>query len=321
MNNLRYERYKKYAKLQKKPNKPNQKRLFSQRKKRFLLSFSITFLALSLIVGSVIFILMWQPNEKQVDATTQQKIEAPSNDIRAKERSFTMLLGVYSDVTSEPVEFILYRLDIESRRTVILPVPTNLEIIYNGTRTSLKSVYKEGNISDVSEAISKNYTIDIDYTTLFGSDNFQKLFYKLGGIYLDVPKTFEFRENAKENPIRLTKGRKQYICGDKIYALIASDTYIDDEGKLDIEAEIMKQFVENKLTGLYIKEPQYYFGPIFNLANTRFSMDDLLKSSYYIENYSKEENIKVVKLSLTKDTGYGGLEKIDDISVFNEYFK
>lgn len=321
MNNLRYERYKNDAKIKSKMKKEHNRKYFTQNKKRFLISFSITFLSLSLIVCLVVTFLNYDEPNKEANVGITQQIEAPETDLRVASKSFTTLVCVCSDKTSEPVQFLLYRLDAFNRQTVILSLPVNLEVIYNGNRTSLKSVFREGSISTASDVLSNNLSINIDYTVLIGSENFQQIFFKLGGIYIDVPKTFEFREDETSLPVRLTKGRSQYTCGDKIYALIAADNYISESEKLDIQTEVMRQFVTNKFTGLYISRPQYYFGPIFNLISTRFSMDDLLKLSYYIESYSDEESVKTPHLSISVDKDYLQLEKIDDQTVFEEYFK
>lgn len=325
MNALIYERYKKKPKHSKKTAAKSTKTVAEPRKKLFIISFSISFIVLSILL-SLIFI--YSKNHipfKTVNTGVSQNIPSPTAEERTKNtadssQSFNALITVVSSLDNKPSEFMLYRLDAENSRTVIMPLPKKLQVIYRGSKVSLDSVYKMNDVSVIRDAVSNNLSINIDYTFEIGSDNFIKIFDKVGGIYTDVPKSFEFQTAADSVPVILTEGRRQYVNGDKVYALIAAD-YTDDIKKLDIQADIMKAFVTSKFTGVYISDPWNYYGSVFNLVSTRFSMNDLLKKSELIKNLSGENTVVIPKAKYSHDSEGSGLYSISNPDVFSNYFK
>lgn len=317
-----YKKFKKKPKTNKKHTKNNLKRDTGLRRK-FFLSFISAFTVFALFAGSFFYFYMGDRKITFVNNGVSQKISAPNANERKADASFSMLIVVKSDKDSSAKEFLLYRLDEEKERTAILALPKKLRVVSNGAGVSLLSVYHDNGISMAAEVLSKNFSLNIDYTIEVGSTNFSKIFDKVGGLYTDVPKTFEYCESKDAVPINLTQGRNQYVTGDKIYALIgeSGDSETDIKGNLALQEDIMKQFVTTKLTGVYIKNPQKYYGPIFNLISTHFSMYNLMKKSTVIAKLSDEQKVVVPQVTFETNSEGSGLYKFTDDSVISDYFR
>lgn len=324
---MNYERY------DKQPDKPkkhqNEKKhtslsqkLENSRVRKFLMSFFSCFLIMSCFLATfIVYTLSHEsPVTKNVDAGVSQKIPEPEVRRKADSKTFTMLICVKNS-EGEPVELMLYRLDDENSRTVIMPLSTMTETVFEGSRVSCASVFRENEMSKATEILSKSLSIAVDYSCEIKNDNFIKIFDKLGGLYGDVPESFEFNLGVGEETVILTQGRKQYLSGNKIYALTASKDYCDEEKRMSVQQQLMKAFVTTKLNGLYMKDPSRYFGSIFNIISTRFSMNDLIDKYQKINELSEERSVETPFPSYNVSDSANGLMQFNDTLVFEKYFK
>jgi anionic cell wall polymer biosynthesis LytR-Cps2A-Psr (LCP) family protein len=319
MNVLVYEHFKK------KPKKNTTKVLKNTQKadshkKRFIISFTTSFIALIMLLAFASAYFFSDIPSKNVNAGVSQNILSEDTQKRLSFVSFNMLIALNSSSSGKTEQFMLYRLDANKSRTVILPLPTKLEVLSDGSFMSLDSFYKKNGLSSAGELLSKNFLFNVDYTVEIDSDNFVKIFDKIGGLYADVPESFEFQTSTDSKPVILTKGRKQYISGDKVYALIAADYSADGE-KLKTQTAVMKAFVTSKLTDFYMKDPTQTYGPIFNLVSTRFSMNELLTRSSLINECSDEKSVVSPQAEYETKTEGNGLYKLLNTELFEEYFK
>lgn len=325
MKDLNYERYDKQPTNSKKQKNEKKKKSLANRLedgkvRKFLMSFFSCFLILSCFVAAfIVFTLSHEAPVTNVDAGVSQKIPEPDVRRKADSKTFTMLICVKNS-EGEPVELMLYRLDDENSRTVIMPISVITEIVSQGSRVSCASVFRENEMSKATETLSEDLGITIDYSCEIKNDNFIKIFDKLGGLYADVPKSFEYNLGVGEETVTLTQGREQYLSGNKIYALTASRDYGDEEKRLSEQQQLMKAFVTTKLNGLYMKDPSRYFGSIFNIISTRFSMNDLINKYQKIDELSAERNVETPFPSYDSKSA-NGLMQLSDTLVFEKYFR
>lgn len=323
---MNYERYDKQPTNSKKQKRKKNhtslsKKLEDGKMRKFLMSFFSCFLILSCFVAAfVVFTLTHEAPVTNVDAGVSQKIPEPEVRRKADSKTFTMLICVKNS-EGEPVELMLYRLDDENSRTVIMPLSTMTEIVSQGSRVSCESVFRENEMSRATQILSDNLSIAINYSCEIKGDSFMKIFDKLGGLYGDVPESFEYNLGVGEETVTLTKGRKQYLSGNKIYALTASKDYCDEEERLSVQQQLVKAFVTEKLNGLYMKDPSRYFGSIFNIISTRFSMNDLIDKYQKIDELSAERNVETPFPSYNVADSANGLMQFTDTLVFEKYFK
>jgi anionic cell wall polymer biosynthesis LytR-Cps2A-Psr (LCP) family protein len=232
-----------------------------------------------------------------------------------------MLLCVYSDSDASPAQFMLYRLDVAKKRTVVMPVPLELAASPKGTVQSLSDIYKSGGSDSVRQALSVLMSIKIDCYCDISSGNFIKIFNTLGGIYSGVPQNFSFVIPDGNSVINLTASSKQYLSGPKIYALIASSGYSGGPTqRYNEQSAVMKEFISEKLTGYYLNNAVTYYGNIFNLIETNFTMNDLLNDTDGIEAYSVSTSIVTPQpVYVVSPTGKGLLQ-FSKLDVIKDYF-
>jgi anionic cell wall polymer biosynthesis LytR-Cps2A-Psr (LCP) family protein len=277
-------------------NKRQDKRQRSDKCRVFLL-FIITFSCCAIIFGAAVSAMLYYmiPSLKasaKASAAYSSSISYPASN------SFTMLIGVYSEKDGSPAELLLYRLDTVKNKTIIMPVSTGLAVNFQGASCPVSDVYKSGGISGVSTAIQGLLSIKINFTCNISSGNYLKIFDKLGGLYGSIPESLAFTL-PDGSTVNLNASSKQYLAGNKIYALIAYPSYSEESIRLKEQSNLMKEFVTEKLSGYYINNPSTYYGDVFNLVSTDFSMNELLKKIDAIKGLSSSDYILTPQPALT----------------------
>lgn len=247
------------------------------------------------------------------------RVLGSSREPVSKPGGFTMLICVYSDGDGEPVEFILYRLDGEKGRTVIVPLSEKLAVNCKGEVMALRDLYKKSGISTAKACLENFLNAQIDYTCTIGSGNFLKIFEKLGGLYESVPENLALTLPGSARQTRLQASPRQYLSGEKIYILIASPSYSSDAQRYREQSILMKEFAAEKFTGLYMKNAPAYYGEIFNYVDTDFSMNDLLKSKETIMGLSSADSVETPLPSYSKTAK--GLYKMANADNIKRFFQ
>lgn len=255
-----------------------------------LAAFLTAFVLCAAVFGGLAYVLIRPAlaqsggSESASDAAAQASASAVSP--AAPTGSFTMLLSVYSDQDYSAVQLMLYRLDAAKKRAVLLPVPLELAAEQQGKPVPIAEVYLHGGNSAAREALSQLLSIKIDYGCDFSSRNFIAVFDELGGLYLAVPCNLRCVLPDNGTVVTLNASPRQYLDGQKLYALLAGSGYSGAAARYSEQAAVMKEFLAEKMTGAYLDSPGVYFGPVFNLAGTAYSMSDLMRDAAALKAYS-----------------------------------
>jgi anionic cell wall polymer biosynthesis LytR-Cps2A-Psr (LCP) family protein len=289
-------------------------------------AFLIAFFCCAVIFGGIAFSVIHSVTPTaQTSSAPVTAVGSLSNSSAAQissSESFTMLISVYSDSDGSPVQFMLYRLDAAKKRTVVLPVPLELSISSNGKVQSLPDIYKTGGCDGVRQALSSLMSIKIDYSCDISSANFIKIFDSLGGIYSGVPQNLSFVMPDDNSVVNLTASSKQYLSGAKIYALIASPAYTGGPiQRYNVQSALMKEFISEKMTGYYLDNAVTYYGNVFNLVDTNFTMNDLLNTEDALNAYSSSTSIVIPNPSYVASPSGKGLLQLTKSDTISNYFK
>lgn len=261
-------------------------------------SFFITFICSLLIFGSLAAALVHFSLTPLKSQNTNATVSAQGAASYPSSNSFTMLISIRPDFSSEPAELMLYHLDCVKKCTVIMPIPPNLETDYRDVTQSIGEVLKSDGITDASTVLTDKLGIKINYICDISSENFIKIFDSLGGLYYCVPQDI-YMKSDNLGKITLYKSPRQYLNGAKIYAIAAFPSYSGgDTQKYKIQSELMKEFISEKFTENYIGNDNSDFQKIFNYVSTDFSMNELVKRADAITNLSKK--IEVITPTLKK---------------------
>lgn len=268
-----------------------------------LVAFLAAFVLCALVFGGLAYALM-RPilarsdgSESAASAAAQAPASAAS--AAAPTGSFTMLISVYSDRDFSAVQLLLYRLDAAKKRAVLLPVPLELAAGQQGKAAPIAEAYLHGGNSAAREALSQLLSIKIDYGCDFSSQNFIAVWGKLGGLYLAVPCGLRCVLPDNGTVVTLNASPRQYLDGQKLYALLAGTGYAGATARYAEQAAVMKEFLAEKMTGAYMDSPGVYFGPVFNLAGTGYSMSNLMRDAAALKAYSSPAAVTAVQPAYT----------------------
>lgn len=259
-----------------------------------VLAFFLTFMCSLIIFGSIAAVVLH---------FTIPSISAPGRsapDVQADEEtypvsnSFTMIISVRPDFDSEPAELVLYRLDAKNKRTIVMPVPLNLEIPVGGEKKSLSAIVKADGVNKAARDLSSAISVKIDFTCDIDEQNFIKIFDKLGGLYYPIPQDI-FLKLTDNSEVRLSESPRQYLNGSKIYALLAYPSYDGgDYERYQMQSELTKEFITEKLTEFNLKNNISGFAGIFNYVTTDFSINELIKRTDALIGLSAEIKVEAL---------------------------
>lgn len=243
-------------------------------------NFTISFLICTIIFGTVaLFVCRSTGAADRATGAAASSEESSGLSIPSVGNGFTMLISVHSDGDGTPVEFMLYRLDTQKKRTAVMAIPLELMLPQNCSRVCVTDIYKKGGNKAVRTALSQQLSINIDYGCDIGTDGFVKIFDTLGGLYCGVPQDMIYTM-PNGSSVELSASKNQYLSGEKIYALISSPNYKGGaEQRYAMQEALMRGFAEQKLTGYYIENANSCFGGLFNIVDTDFSMIEIIKLS------------------------------------------
>lgn len=290
------------------------------RKQHRALAFFFTFVFSLIIFGSIAaaflhftFPSISEPGKGALNVQADEKSYPISN-------SFTMIISVRPDFDSEPDELILYRLDAKSKRTVIMPIPLNLEIPVNGEKTSLSTIVKNNSVSEAAKSLSSAISVKIDFTCDIDEQNFLKIFDKLGGLYYSIPQNISLKL-TDNSEIKLYKSPRQYLNGAKIYALLAYPSYNGgDYERYQMQSELTKEFIAEKLTEFNLRYNISGFAGIFNYVTTDFSINELIKRTDALIDLSTEKKIETLVPDFKISPYNSSLVQFSDLKTIQKSF-
>ena len=192
--------------------------------------------------------------------------------------SFNML-PVTDDNNDTPVQIMLLRLDASRGHIYVTPVPTELSVSENGEATAISQLIKEDDLSDAVSALEKAAGIKIEYRCLLKADEISNLIAIFGGFVYTVP--YSISDPSPQPGFAANIQAGSNVIDDKKALTLMS--YAGYEGgaqkRYEVQAGMMKSFIEQKLTVQSFDDTGDSFKNIFNMVQTNFSLVDLLDKS------------------------------------------
>lgn len=209
---------------------------------------------------------------------------------------------------------MLYRLDTSKNTTTLTPIPLNLETD-SKKPVSISEYLKENGPGKTAGELSDIMSTKIKFTCDISADNFTKIFDILGGLYYSVPQDIPVC-STQGNNFTITKSGRQYLSGDKIYAMISFSGYDGGNSeKYKIQSNIIREFVLEKLKSSYVNGSS--FKTLFNYVSTNFTINDLLKRADAICAFSGKNHIKIQSPENAYSTDENGLCKLKNAQKCN----
>ncbi|HEX3026443.1 MAG TPA: LCP family protein [Clostridia bacterium] len=210
-----------------------------------------------------------------------------SSDLQTASETFTtefsekdsrnILFVICGDDSQSVSECVLIRMDAVKKKIAVLPIPPESEMKQGDHSSSFCALFRSSGINLAKTALAQRASVAIDFYCVLKSSDYIRMIDSLGGVIYDVrsPVTADI---SGTGAITVTKGR-QNLSGTKSLALISDPEMKTDASRaLLIQAELVKSFLGQKMTGYYLESATDLYKNVFDSAATDFSMNDLLDS-------------------------------------------
>lgn len=237
--------------------------------RRFLLSFFLTFLALSVIF--MLVVLYAHPAHPKAPAAVSEPVQESAPFI--PDESHSLNLFVVGGAKDQPSDtFLIIRFDPVKGTIPVIALPPETYLDNAGKPDTLSNVYEKGGLVYSAQALSRYLDIPIDRYARMDLNGFLKIAAAVGTVEFDLPYDVTYLDGGL--PITITAGR-QLLNGQKTAAIISNTDY--EGGALQrgallsaLVAEIINQRIDIALS----TAADDLFKLAVNLADTDISAYD-----------------------------------------------
>ena len=180
-----------------------------------------------------------------------------SGNVAEQERKdgfYTILLAGTDDHNGGSDTVILVSVDSKNHRIFGVSVPRDTKAIVKDKAHKINAAYKVGGMSLLSETVSSQMSIPIDYTVEVDLNGFAALVDAVGGVDFDVPLDMDYEDPKQNLEIHISKG-PQHLNGENALKVVRfrhnsdGSGYPDqDLGRIRTQQNFLKTAAKSLLT-------------------------------------------------------------------------
>lgn len=239
--------------------------------KRFILAFSISAFALSIILmGAVLYAVP----EAMVPGTREEP-EQEESGVFLPDASQCMNLLVVGQSSEEGADtFVILRFDPVNGAIPILVLPRETFLLNGENPDTLENVYDKGGIVYTAQVLSENLEIPIDRYARLDLKGYLEIADAVGTVQFDLPYEITYQEGGA--PITLHVGT-QLLDGRKTAALIGKTDYEDGEiQRCALTASLISAIINQRIDVALSTAADSLFSMAVNVSDTNVGINDYI---------------------------------------------
>lgn len=200
----------------------------------------------------------------------------------SKERCNVLIMGTDKEGLRTDV-MMLAQIDPVSGRAVVMSIPRDTRVKYNGVKRKITEVHAVGHSrnkkgSEAAIVAVKELTgLPIHHFVKVNFTAFNDCIDELGGVDFDVPQRMLYRDPYQDLYINLHKGM-QHLDGDKAEQLIRFRQYRNgDLGRIEVQQNFLHALAEQKLQMKYIGKIDDIYNIISENMETSMTPADMVQ--------------------------------------------
>ncbi|MFT8887334.1 MAG: LCP family protein [Ethanoligenens sp.] len=221
--------------------------------------------ALVLLGGLGLYALLYQPAQP-----TAKSLEVVPSD------TFNILLMLDAPDSHAPLAFLLIGLDATDKQLTVMPLPSALA---TGGGSTLSGIFNKSGPTDTAAACSALLGVPVDYHWTQDTTTFAQVVDLFGGVDCDLPVAASARVPHGAQ-VQAVAG-PQHLNGVKVEAVACYADYAKQMDRLNAQGTVLQALLQQKCNAQNL-DPNV-FGNLFDLAQTNFSMNDLLSKGRALE--------------------------------------
>ena len=151
-----------------------------------------------------------EPAQEVSSSVSGEESAAAQEDLRShlerKENFYTILVSGVDDGNGGSDTNILVAVDAANKYIYGVSIPRDTKAVFNGKNHKINAAYNIGGMEMLSEVVSKQLGIPVDYTVLVDLRGFRALVDAIGGVDFTIPVDMDYDDPVQDLHIHFAKG-------------------------------------------------------------------------------------------------------------------
>lgn len=203
-------------------------------------------------------------SEDLLSEEDQAAAEALRSHRERKDGFYTILISGVDDGNGGSDTNILVAVDTVSGHVYGASIPRDSKAIINGKAHKINYAYNSGGMSKLSEVVSDQLGIPVDYTVLINLKGFQALVDAIGGIDFYVPVDMDYDDPVQNLEIHFSKGT-QHLNGSQALKVVrfrhnndGTGYGSEDIGRMETQQKFLKAVVKKMISSFSVSKIDDY---------------------------------------------------------------
>ena len=263
-------------------------------------------------------------NSASAELDDAAQAEALRKHTERKTNFYTILVSGVDDANGGSDTNILVAVDAENDYIYGVSIPRDTKAVINGKNQKINAAYNIGGMELMSEVISDQLGIPVDYTVLVDLQGFTALVNAIGGVDFHVPVNMDYDDPIQGLSIHLTSGM-QHLNGEDALKVVrfrhnndGTGYGSEDIGRMQTQQNFLKAVAKKTLTVSnldkiddFVKIFQSYVDTDLTLGNLAWLGKEAISIGV--------ENIQFSTLSTNWESPYIYLSPDETLTLVNQY--
>lgn len=230
-------------------------------RKGFIALIAVCIALLAILIGY--FCLFREPEQKQTETDTSLSsaetedlsaeelaaAEALRSHMERKENFYTILISGVDDHNGGSDTNILVAVDAGNGSIYGVSIPRDTKAIINGEAHKINYAYNVGGTALLSDVISDQLGVPVDYTVQVDLQGFVALVDAIGGVQFNVPIDMDYEDPYQDLYIHIPKGLQTLSGEDALKVVRFREGYASqDLGRMETQQAFLKAAAKQILT-------------------------------------------------------------------------
>ncbi len=283
---------------------------------KIAVTYIVTILSTFVIIGGIFWILMQQllsPKEEKESTPSIDPLASTEEFVPSPEDSKTTLFIFDSAKRSSGVCFVIVRMDVDDRKLIVMPVPSDTYAKLDGTENSIYEFYRTGGTSKAVSAAEAMSGLDMDYYVKLDNESFMTFVDIFGGVDVHIPYNLIYTDPDTGEDTIFHEG-DTYLTSNDLCKLFTYPLYTSgEEYRAKTVGLYVTELINGNVSSGFADNINDYFSMVINSSiETNFTAYDFSEQSDAMK-YVADNPDKIAKLvSVTGSYNENGLFVLDE---------
>ena len=199
-----------------------------------------------------------EPAQEVSSSVSGEENASAQEDLRShlerKENFYTILISGVDDGNGGSDTNILVAVDAANKYIYGVSIPRDTKAVFNGKSHKINAAYNTGGMEMLSEVVSKQLGIPVDYTVLVDLRGFRALVDAIGGVDFTIPVDMDYDDPVQDLHIHFTKGAA-HLSGEDALKVVrfrhnndGTGYGSEDLGRMQTQQNFLKAVAKQTLT-------------------------------------------------------------------------